>query len=150
MSFGLVGMLVGRSLARNLWLIGAIASGGLAAYLAREEEGGALSDAVRLVGYTAAVKARQLLLMYRTGRLSYETLRRWEALDKKWELTKKFEAAKQFGLQKEKEYEIGSRLGSFLKASINGAVRGVEKLAKAKDRTELIQKLPVSIARPLP
>ena len=64
-------MLVARSLARNLWLVGGIASAVLAGSLAREEEGGALSDVVRAVGFEVALKARQLSFMYRTGRLSY-------------------------------------------------------------------------------
>lgn len=70
-TFGLLGMIVFRSLARNLWLVGGMASAVLAGSLAREEEGGALSDVVRAVGFEVALKARQLIFMARTGRLSY-------------------------------------------------------------------------------
>jgi hypothetical protein len=70
-AFGLLGMIVGRSLARNLWLVSGIASAVVAGSLAREEEGGALSDVVRAVGFEVALKARQFFFMYRTGRLSY-------------------------------------------------------------------------------
>lgn len=70
-AFGLLGMLVGRSLAHNLWLVCGIASAVLAGSLAREEEGGALADVVRAVGFELALKSRQFFFMYRTGRLAY-------------------------------------------------------------------------------
>lgn len=88
-AFGLAGMILARSVAKNLWLVGGVGSGVLAAWLCREEEGGALSDTVRGVGYEVAIKARQYLFMWRTGKLSYEYFKKWEELDKKYDIMKK-------------------------------------------------------------
>jgi len=149
-AFGLLGMIVGRSLARNLWLVCGIASAVLAGSLAREEEGGALSDVVRAVGFELALKARQFFFMYRTGRLSYAYLRKWEKLDRRYQLTRRFEAVKQLSLKKwreaeeaEKKYQMRYRLGASLKAAYNGAIDTTASLFNAKDRKELVRKLPV-------
>lgn len=155
-AFGLMGMILGRSLAKNLWLLGGVSSGVLAAYLSREEEGGALSDTVRAVGYEVAMRTRQYLFMWRTGKLSYVYFKRWEELDQKYAIVKKVEALKLLSLEKygeakkaEKKYKVGQRLMGFFVASVHVSIDGVQKLLNAKDREEMILKLPVSpITRP--
>lgn len=147
--FGFLGLMIGRSIASNLWFVGFLTGAMWAGFLAREEEGGAISDVIRAVGWQVAVKTRQLVFMYRTGRLSYIYAKKWEAFDRKYAVLRKMEALQKFSLKKwmeveeaEKKYEVRYRLTSFLKAGYNGAVDGTAKLFNAKDRKDLVKKLP--------
>lgn len=149
-AFGLLGLLIGRSLASNLWFVGFLTGALGAGFLAREEEGGAVSDVIRAVGWQVAVKTRQLVFMYRTGRLSYVYAKKWEAFDRKYAVTKKMEALQTLSLKKwreaqeaERKYEVRYRLTAFLKAGYNGVVDTTAALFNAKDRKELVRKLPV-------
>jgi len=151
--FGILGLMIGRSLAHNLWFVGFLAGALGAGCLAGEEEGGAVSDVIRTVGWEVAVKTRQFLFMYRTGRLTYVYANKWEAFDRKYAVLRKVEALQTFSLKKwreaeeaEKKYEVRYRFTSFLKAGYNGAVDATAMLFNAKDRKELVKKLPVGLA----
>lgn len=151
--FGILGLMIGRSIASNLWFVGFLTGALWAGFLAREEEGGAVSDVIRAVGWEVAVKTRQLVLMYRTGKLSYMYAKKWEAFDRKYAVLRKVEALQKFSLKKwmeveeaERRYEVRYRLTSFLKAGYNGAVDGTAKLFNAKDRRDLVKKLPVGLS----
>lgn len=73
----------------------------------------------------------------------------WEQLDRKYSLTRKFEAVKALSLKKwreaeeaERKYQLRFRLTAAVKSAYDGVVDTAVRMGNAKDRKELVKKMP--------
>ena len=77
-------------------------------------------------------------------------LLQWEELDRRYKLARRFEAVKALSLKKwreveeaEHKYQLRYRIASAARAAYEGAIDTTASLFNAKDRRELLRKLPV-------
>mmetsp|Transcript_17992 Transcript_17992/g.23187 ORF Transcript_17992/g.23187 Transcript_17992/m.23187 type:complete len:342 (-) Transcript_17992:40-1065(-) len=157
-AFAILGMIVGRSVSRKLWLVGSIFSAYVGSVLAKKP--GKIGVKIRKVGLWFALKYKDLIdfyettiYLYKTGMLGATYYKRWEKVDNQYKLTQRYQnfaaAVKGEYTKADMKYDITTKsknLAAWLQQAAWGAGDKIKKEVQNFDRKKkLTDRLPIQI-----